>query len=124
IDRSPHLAVEARVEELVRIREAGAVGKGQLHLVLVGVGDRDISAVRPYRASHPLPFFDDLAVGLEDALADAREGFAAPVCDSRDQLVDTFRRIHWIFMPRILVRSCERFLGALRCRPAWLSGLA
>jgi hypothetical protein len=28
---------------------------------------------------------------------------ATPVCDSRDQLVNTFRWIHWIFMPPVLV---------------------
>src|SRR5882762_7397764 len=101
IDRSPLVACEARVEELVRIREARPVGKGKLHLPFVGVGDRDHSVVRPHRASHPLPFLDYFAVGLKDALADAGERFAAPVCEPCDQLVDTFRWIHWILMPRI-----------------------
>ena len=32
--------------------------KGKLHLLFVGVGDRDHSVVRPHRASHPLPFLD------------------------------------------------------------------
>src|SRR5216683_3471185 len=58
IDRSPRIAFEARVEELVRIWEARPVGKGKLHLVFVGVGDRDYSVVRPRWASHPLPFLD------------------------------------------------------------------
>src|SRR2546430_14583837 len=98
MDWSAPVGFEPRVEELVRFREGGPVGKGKLHLTFVGVGDRDNSAVRPYRASHPLPFLDYLPVGLEDALADAGERFAAPVCDSRDQLVDTFRWIHWIFL--------------------------
>src|SRR5262249_36010081 len=73
IDRSSRVAFEARVEELVRIWEARPVGKGKLHLPFVGVGDRDYSAARPHRASHPLPFLDDLPVGLADALADAGE---------------------------------------------------
>src|SRR5262249_30170084 len=89
-----------RVEELVRIWEARPVGKGKLHLPFVGVGDRDYSAARPHRASHPLPFLDDLPVGLADALADAGERFATPVRELCDQPVDTFRWIHWIFMPR------------------------
>src|ERR1700676_4848483 len=91
IDRSPLVAFEARVEELVRIREVRPVGKGELHLPFVGVGDRDYSVARPHRASHPLPFLDDLPVGLEDALADAGERLAAPVFDFCDQPVDTFR---------------------------------
>src|SRR5216684_479407 len=97
IDRSPRVAFEARVEELVRIWEARPVGKGKLHLIVVGVGDRDYSVVRPHWASHPLPFLDYLPVGLEDALADAGQRFATPVCEFCDQLVNTFRWIHWIF---------------------------
>src|SRR6266851_6304778 len=97
------LSSKARVEELVRIWEARPVGKGKLHLTFVGVGDCDYSVVRPHRASHPLPFLDYLPVGLEDALADAGERFATPVCEFCDQPVNTFRWIHWIFMPRIRV---------------------
>ena len=85
------VAAEARVEELVGIPELRSVGKGQLHLVLVGVGDRDHSVAGPHRAAHPLPFLDDLAVGRKNALADAGEGLAAPVGEFCDQLVDTFR---------------------------------
>jgi len=90
IDRSPRVAFEARVEELVRIREARPVGKGKLHLIFEDGGDRDDSVVRPHWASHPLPFLDDLPVGLKHALADAGERFAAPVGEFRDELVDTF----------------------------------
>src|ERR1700694_5206914 len=103
IDRSPGVAFEARVEELVRIWEARAVGKGKLHLIFMGVADREHSVARPHGASHPLPFLDDLPVGLQDALADAGERLATPVCESCDQLVDTLRWIHGIFMPPILV---------------------
>src|SRR6202047_1074797 len=103
IDRSPRVASEARVEELVRIWEARPVGKGKLHLTFVRVADRDHSVVRPHWASHPLPFLDDLPVGLKDSLADAGERLPTPVCESCDQLVNTFRWIHWIFRPPILV---------------------
>src|SRR6266403_1056077 len=103
IDRSPHVASEARGEELVRIWEARPVGKGKLHLIFVRVTDRDHSVVRPHWASHPLPFLDDLPVGLKDGLADAGERLPAPVCESCDQLVNTFRWIHWTFKPPILV---------------------
>src|SRR5204862_421707 len=93
---SRRVASEARVEEPFSIREARAVGKGKLHLIFVGVADRDYSVARPHRASHPFPFLDYLPVGLKDALADAGERFATPVCESCDQLVNTFRWIHWI----------------------------
>src|SRR4029077_19538173 len=94
IDRSPRVASEARVEQLVRIWEARPVGKGKLHLIFVGVADRDHSVARPHRASHPLPFLRYLPVGLKDALADAGERFAAPIREFCDQLVDMFRWIH------------------------------
>ncbi len=64
------------------------MGKGKLHLIFVGVADRDDSVVRPHWASHPLPFLDDLRVGLKDALADAGQRFATPVCEFCDQLVN------------------------------------
>src|SRR5437867_11861807 len=113
IDRSPRVASKARVEELVRIWEARPVGKGKLHLIFVGVADCDDSVARPHRASHPLPFLDYLPVGLKDGLADAGERFATPVCESCDQLVNTFRWIHWIFIPRILVPFLmQRFVAA------------
>jgi len=76
--------------------------KGKLHLLFVRVADRDHSVVRPHWASHPLPFLDYLPVGLKDGLADAGERLPAPVCESCDQLVNTFRWIHWIFIPLIL----------------------
>src|SRR6267143_3998501 len=95
IDRSSRVAFEARVEELVRIWEVRPVGKGKLHLLFVGVGDRDYSVARPYRTSHPLPFLDYLPVGLKDVLADAGKRFATPVRELCDQLVNTFRWIHW-----------------------------
>src|ERR1700738_148498 len=103
IDRSPRVASEARVEELVRICEARPVGKGKLHLIFVRGADRDYPLARPHWAPHPLPFLDDLPVGLKDGLADAGERLPAPICESCDQLVNTFRWIHWLFMPPILV---------------------
>ena len=77
--------------------------KSKLRLVFEDGGDRDDSVARPHWASHPLPFLDDLPVGLKDGLADAGERFGTPVCEFCDQLVDTFRWVHWIIMPRILV---------------------
>src|SRR5438876_3888979 len=77
IDCSPHFAFEARVEELVGIRQACPVGKGKLHLVFMGVADRDDPVARPHRASHPFPFLDDLPVDRKVALADAAEGLTS-----------------------------------------------
>src|SRR6266436_8818166 len=88
IDRSPRVASEARVEELVSIWEARPVGKRKLHLIFVGVADRDHSVARPHWASHPLPFLDYLPVSLKNALADTGERFPAPVCEFCDQPVD------------------------------------
>jgi hypothetical protein len=56
--------------------------------IFVSIADRDYSVARPHWASHPLPFLDDLPVGLKDALADAGERFATPVCKSCYELVN------------------------------------
>lgn len=90
IDSSSRVAFEACIEELSGIREARPMGKGKLHLALVGISDRDHSVARPHRASHPLPFLDYFPVGFEDALPDTGKGLAPPVRESRDQPVDTF----------------------------------
>src|SRR5215475_2089098 len=82
IDRSPHLASEARIEELVRIREAGPVGEGKFHLALEDGGNCDQSLARPGWASHPLPTFGDLVVGRQDALADGGKRISTPVRES------------------------------------------
>src|SRR5438876_7715370 len=74
----------------------GNANKNTVKLTFVGVADGDHSVARPHWASHPLPFLDDLPVGLKDGVADAGERFAAPVCEFCDQLVNTFRWIHWI----------------------------
>src|SRR5215471_7969104 len=115
IDRSPLVAFEARVEEPVRIWEARPVGKGKLHLIFVCVGDRYYSVARPHWASHPLPFLDYIPVGLEDDLADAGDRFATPVSEFCDQLVNTFRWIHWTSMPRILISFHASSFAAATC---------
>src|SRR5208283_277751 len=94
IDRSPRVASQARVKKLVRIWQVRPMRKGKLHLIFVRVAHRDDSVARPYGASHPLPFLNDLPVGLQDALADAAQRFATPVFQSFDQLVYAFRCIH------------------------------
>src|SRR5581483_5496317 len=106
VNRAPLIAFQARVEELFGIGQACPFIESQLHLAFVGIGNRDDSIARPHRAAHPLPFFDDLAVSLEDELAKLREGLAAPVSNSRDQLIDAFRWIHGVE----LFRKASRLL--------------
>jgi hypothetical protein len=62
-----------------------------------------------YRLERHWIFLITLNLGLAricsavSGFADAGERFATPVCEFCDQVVNTFRWIHWIFMPRILV---------------------
>src|SRR5580658_5004623 len=71
-------------------------GKGKLHLIFVGVADRDHSVAEPHWAS--LPLLDNLPVGLKDGFVDAGQRLATPVCEVCDQLVNTLRWIRWAFM--------------------------
>ena len=61
------------------------MGKGKLHAIFVGVGDRDHSIASRHWTSHPLTFLDDLPVGLKETVPDLGQVFATPVCASYDQ---------------------------------------
>src|SRR5215213_2965544 len=87
VERAPGVAAEAGVEEIRGVLQRGALGEGQLHLVLVALAGADDPVVRPDRVA-PFPLLDDLGVGLLDQAADAGEGLAAPVAELRDPLVD------------------------------------
>src|SRR5437868_782845 len=71
IDGATLIALKAGVEELVGVGQVRTLVEGDLHLALVGVGDRNDAVARPDGAAHPLPFLDDLLIGGENGLADA-----------------------------------------------------
>lgn len=72
IDGPDRVAVEPRVEELLRILDAGALGEGEPDGILERLPDADDSTVRPDRDSRrvagllPLDLFDQAGVGLFD----------------------------------------------------------
>ena len=68
VNRPAHLPVEARVEETGRVGERRALGEGEFHDALVGLAGAEDAVVRPHRRAHPLPFLDDIRVGLLDEL--------------------------------------------------------
>src|SRR5438477_248415 len=95
VDRAPHVAFEARVEEAGGVLQRDAVGKRQLHDRLVGLAGADDAVVLPHRnAKHPVrrlsPFhlFDYVRVRLLDERTHPRERRAAPVGERRDPRVD------------------------------------
>src|SRR5262249_55197051 len=84
VDRAPDLALEARVEEPLRILQRRALEEGQLDDALVRLAGADAAVVRPDRSAgarrlRPLPLFDDLGVRFLDDPAHVRERLAAPV---------------------------------------------
>jgi len=93
IDRSPFIASEAGVEELVRIWKACALRKGHFYFIFVGVGHTDESVVRPTRRAHPFPFLNDLGISIKNDFAKIGKHFAAPVRKACEQLVD---KLGWV----------------------------
>ena len=102
IDRSPSISCKAVVEQLVRIRKAGALSKGHLHLILVSVGHADQSIVRPTRTAHPFPLFNYFGVRIMNDFAKIRKHFAAPVRKVCDSLINKFRWVHWTVHTSVL----------------------
>src|SRR5947209_14221826 len=90
IDGANRLAVEAGVEELLWIRQLGALGERQPHGILERFTDAHVSVVRPdWNAGRPggllpLHLLDDSGVGSSDQRAKHRECLAAPATDARD----------------------------------------
>src|SRR5471030_2617278 len=56
VDRAAHIAVEARVEEILRIVERGAAREGELHDLLVGLPCAYNPVVGPDGDAPPFPF--------------------------------------------------------------------
>jgi hypothetical protein len=79
IDGSPLVALQAGVEDLIRIGKACAVRERQFYLIFVSVGHQDQSAMRPTGRAHPFPFLDYLGIRLMDDFANMSKHFAAPV---------------------------------------------
>src|SRR5664279_1426941 len=79
VDGAPHVPVQARVEELGRIIQGGALEEGQLHDGLVRLTGADAAVVIPDRGPHPLPLFHHVWVCLRDEGAHPCECIASPV---------------------------------------------
>src|SRR5258708_1276556 len=114
VDRSAHVAVEARVEETRRILERRTLGEGQLHVILVGFARANDAVVRPHRSA-PLPLLDNVRVGLLDELAHSAEGVPAPVAELGDSLRDEHRgRLALAFHG---LPNCLAYSAFSRCQP-------
>ena len=133
VDRSTDVSRQSRVEQMAGVREEGALGKGQLDDLLVGLTCTNDSVVRPNRRSPPFPFFEDGRGGLVDEPSDEGELLAAPVAQlpdpCRDELgsgpcpsLESDRMDHW--GTRAFPTSTARFRTTrsyggrrLRCDP-------
>ena len=91
IDRAACVSVETRVEETGRVLQRGALEESELHDIPVGFARADDAVVRPNRGPHPLPFFDDVRVGLLDELAHPAQGLSPPVPELGDSFRDELR---------------------------------
>src|SRR5215218_10268095 len=105
IDRAPDVAFKAGVEQSRRVLERSALGESQLHDALVCLAGADDAGVLPHRNPSPLPFLDNVGVGLLDERSDSRERLAPPVTQLLDSRIYQRRG-------RVASFSCRR--AALR----------
>src|ERR1700728_330121 len=91
IDRAAYVSFQARVEQVVRILQRRALGKGQLDDCFVGFSGADDAVVRPHRRASPLPLLDDVRNGFLDEFAHPTEGVPAPVPELSDPFRDQLR---------------------------------
>src|SRR5580765_6526449 len=78
VDRAADLALQARVEQALGIRERCAPGERQLHGTLVGLTRAEDAVMRPDRDAGrarlgPLPLFDDTGIRFQDDAPHALE---------------------------------------------------
>ena len=88
VDRAPHVAVQAGIEEPLRIRKARPLREGQLHDLLVGLARAHDPVVRPHGRPHPLPLLDHLRIGFKDQRPHPRERRPAPIAKLGNPLID------------------------------------
>jgi Acetokinase family/XFP N-terminal domain len=92
VDRAARVALQADVEELLRIGQRGAPHERELDDLLVRLPRADDAVVRPHRRPgrrrlRPLPLLLDLRVGVVDEPANPGERLAPPI----PQLLDLLR---------------------------------
>src|ERR1043166_5217791 len=115
VDGAPGVAFEAGVEEVGRVVQRGAPGKGHLHDGLVGLAGADDAVVLPHRNAPPLPLLDHVGDGLLDDASDTRERLAAPIAELLDSCIDvpSGRASAFCFVRAALLHAC-RFLHGCR----------
>ncbi len=79
VDRTPRVALQAGVEQALRVRQRGTVGEGQFHCLLVGFAGAQDAVVLPHRCTAPLPGFLHVRQRFMDQCTHACQRFAAPV---------------------------------------------
>src|SRR4051794_36121842 len=126
VDRAPRVPLEAGVEEPRRVVQRGALGEGQLHLVLVGLAGADDPVVLPHRGArarllHPLHLLGDVRILLPDQLAHPGQRVPAPVTQLGDSLIDQLRsRLSHALLLRLPAGFGQKLTGELqgwRSRP-------
>src|SRR5438067_6827417 len=92
VDRTRSLGLESPVEEMVRIRQAGALEEVDFDVVFESADRADVPIGAPER-DVPLPFLFEAGVSGIDDLAQPCHPFAAPVGKPGDVLVDAGGRL-------------------------------
>src|SRR5205823_13617347 len=85
--RPGRLRLQPGVEQLIRVRERGALEEVQLHRALERPGRAHHPGARPHRRV-PLPLLDDLGIGAAADPTEPGDQLPAPVAELGDPLID------------------------------------
>ena len=84
VDRTPRVAFQAGIEELLRVLEGGSTEEGELHHLLVQFLRADAAVMGPDGGAGgfwllPFPLLLDVGVGIVDELTDMSEDLSSPI---------------------------------------------
>ena len=92
INRAPHVALQARIEQSAGVRKRRTLGKRHLHHAFISLARADHAAMNPNRNPAPLPVLDHRGKRLPDQSTHMPQRLTPPIAQFPDPCVDQRRR--------------------------------